>query len=123
MYEPAPVINTFFFADKSTFTVSPKPKFPISSSLDLPSVYNLPVFFFISPVPPSTTLLSPANTPTDPRKHFKSMISPICFTYSPSNFAFTGISSSSLPLICAHPVNPGFTSFALYLSRSAVRIS
>lgn len=28
------------------------------------------------------------------------------------NFAFTGISNSSLPLICAQPVSPGFTSFA-----------
>ena len=40
-----------------------------------------------------------------------------------SNFALTGISSSSRPLICAQPVNPGVTSFAPYLSRSATRSS
>ena len=55
-----------------------------------------------------------------PKKHFRSNKNDCFCTYSPSSFAFTGISSSSLPLICAHPVNPGFTSFAPYFSLSAV---
>ena len=40
---------------------------------------------------------------------------------SPSSFAFTGISNSSRPLICAQPVRPGLTSLAWYLSLSAIR--
>ena len=36
---------------------------------------------------------------------------------------FTGISSSSRPLICAQPVRPGRTPLAPYLSRSAIRSS
>lgn len=55
------------------------------------------------PVPPSTT---PSCFKTDvivPKKHFKSNKKEIRSTYSPSSFAFTGISNSSLPLICAHP--------------------
>ena len=65
-----------------------------------------------SPVPPSTTPSELNTEPIVPKKHLISKSKLSFSTYSPSNFAFTGISSSSLPLICAQPVSPGFTSFA-----------
>ena len=62
-----------------------------------------------------------STEPIVPRKHFRSIHGPRCLTYSPSSLALSGISSSSLPLICAHPVSPGVTSLAPYFSRSATR--
>ena len=84
---------------------------------------------FITPVPPSIT---PSWQRTDrivPKNNFpsnKKACIPPCLrdcTYSPSNLAFSGISSSSLPLIWARPVKPGKISFAPYFSRSATRSS
>ena len=55
------------------------------------------------------------------KKHFISKNIPIFLTYSPSSAAFSSISSSSRPFICAQPVSPGRTSLAPYLSRSSIR--
>src|SRR5699024_4661268 len=71
--------------------------------------------------PPSDTPSHLATLMNVPIKHLISMMIPFFFTYSPSSFAFTSIGSSSLPLICAQPVRPGGTSFALYLSRSSIK--
>ena len=75
------------------------------------------------PVPPSTTESSRATLDIVPKKHLRSNKKLSLRTYSPSRRAFSGISISSRPLICAHPVSPGFTSLAPYLSRSAVSTS
>ena len=58
-----------------------------------------------------------------PNPTIQNVHGPRCLTYSPSSLALSGISSSSLPLICAHPVSPGVTSLAPYFSRSATRSS
>ena len=73
------------------------------------------------PVPPSTTPSWSATALMVPKKHLTSSQKLICSTYQPSSFAFSVISSSSRPWICAQPVRPGRTSFAPYLSRSANR--
>src|SRR5699024_7183411 len=78
-----------------------------------------PSFSFLGP--PSDTPSHLATLMNVPINHFLSLMNPFFFTYSPSSFAFTSIGSSSLPLICAQPVRPGGTSFALYLSRSSIK--
>ncbi len=83
--------------------------------------YSTSLFFAFAPVPPSRTPSLLRTLKMVPKKQRRSIMKLIFWAYSPSSFAFSSISSSSRPLICAQPVRPAGTSLAPYLSRSAMR--
>ena len=66
---------------------------------------------------------TPKDVPTHMLENPEQYITKVGKFLRKTSLALSGISSSSLPLICAHPVSPGVTSLAPYFSRSATRSS
>lgn len=73
-------------------------------------------------MPPPTTPSCFSTFRIVPKKRVQSKRKLRFWTYSPSRRVFTGISSSSRPLICAQPVRPGRISLEPFASENAQKM-